>query len=177
MPIQGVHLLVTRFVISICFLADRGTRLFGSLGLVVVAVFALTAQDATAKAPPLATTVLNVDALAGPEYAAERVAMIPQGAEIELTGDAAPGFLSVYYDGQVVWVPAQYLSLGVQSGIDTGVTVADTPLLDAPMPDASVLEIIMEGESVILTGANVDGYDAASHDGAGGWLDKRDLSR
>ena len=66
MPIQGVHLLVTRFVISICFLADRGTRLFGSLGLVVVAVFALTAQDATAKAPPLATTVLNVDALAGP---------------------------------------------------------------------------------------------------------------
>ena len=32
-------------------------------------------------------------------------------------------------------------------------TVADTPLLDAPMRDASVLEIILEGEAVILTGA------------------------
>jgi hypothetical protein len=30
---------------------------------------------------------------------------------------------------------------------------------------------------VILTGANVDGYDAASHDGAGGWIHDRDLSR
>jgi hypothetical protein len=45
------------------------------------------------------------------------------------------------------------------------------------MRDASVLEIILEGEAVILTGANVDGYDAASHDGAGGWIDNRDLSR
>jgi hypothetical protein len=30
---------------------------------------------------------------------------------------------------------------------------------------------------VILTGASVDGYDAAAHDGAGGWVDERDLSR
>jgi hypothetical protein len=35
----------------------------------------------------------------------------------------------------------------------------------------------MAGEAVILTGAHVDGYDAASHDGTGGWLDERDLSR
>jgi hypothetical protein len=45
------------------------------------------------------------------------------------------------------------------------------------MRDASVLEFILEGEAVILTGANVDGYDAASYDGAGGWIDERDLSR
>jgi hypothetical protein len=57
------------------------------------------------------------------------------------------------------------------------VTIADTPLLEAPMNDASALEIIREGEAVILTGANVDGYDAASHDGAGGWIHDRDLSR
>ena len=54
---------------------------------------------------------------------------------------------------------------------------SDTPLLDAPIPDASVLEIILEGQSVILTGATVDGYDAAAHDGTGGWVDERDLSR
>ena len=167
----------TRFVLPIRSVAHSGLRLFGALTLLVIAVIAPTAQDASAKAPPLATTVLNADALAAPDYDAARVAVIPQGAEVELTGEAAPGFLGVYYDGQVVWVPAQYLSLGVRPGIDTGVTVADTPLLDAPMRDASVLEIIMEGEAVILTGANVDGYDAASHDGAGGWIDDRDLSR
>ena len=114
---------------------------------------------------------------AAPDYDAARVAVIPQGAEVELTAEAAPGFLGVYYDGQVVWVPAQYVSLGVRPGIDTGVTVANTPLLDAPMRDAPVLEIILEGESVILPGANVDGYDAASHDCACGWIDERDLSR
>jgi hypothetical protein len=83
----------------------------------------------------------------------------------------------VYYDDQTVWVPAQYLSLGVRPGIDTAVTVADTPLLDAPMPDASVLENVPEGRAVILTGARVDGYDAAAYAGTGGWIDERDLSR
>src|SRR5215213_3251265 len=37
---------------------------------------------------PLATTVLNTDALAAPDYDAARVAVIPQGAEVELTGEA-----------------------------------------------------------------------------------------
>jgi hypothetical protein len=175
MSIQGVHPLVARFVLPIRSLAHGGLRLFGALALLLVgAVCAPIAQDASAKAPPLATTVLNAEALATPDYDAARVAVVPQGAEVELTGEAAPGFLGVYYD---VWVPAQYLSLGVRPGIDTGVTVADTPLLDAPMRDASVLEIIMEGEAVVLTGASVDGYDAAAHDGVGGWIDERDLSR
>lgn len=170
--------MVTRFTLRIRSLAHGGLRMGGALVLLlVVAVLAPIAQNASAKAPPLATTVLDAEALAAPDYDAARVAVIPQGTEVELTGDAAPGFLSVYYDGQVVWVPAQYLALGVRPGIDTGVTIVDTPLLDAPMRDASVLEIIMEGEAVILTGAHIDGYDAASHDGTGGWLDERDLSR
>ncbi len=168
--------MVTRFMLPIRSLAHGGLRLSGALALLLVSVFAPIAQNASAKAPPLATTVLNAEALAAPGYDAARVAVIPQGAEVELTGEAAPGFLGVYYDDQVVWVPAQYLSLGVRPGIDTSVTVADTPLLDAPMRDASVLEIIMAGEAVILTGASVDGYDAASHDGAGGWIHERDLS-
>jgi hypothetical protein len=170
--------LVTRFVRPTRSPARRGLRLVATpIVLLVVAVFAPLAQDASAKAPPLATTVLDAEALAAPVYDAARIAVIPQGAEVELSGDAAPGFLSVYYDGQVVWVPAQYLSLGARPGIDTAVTIADTPLLEAPMNDASALEIIREGEAVILTGANVDGYDAASHDGAGGWIHDRDLSR
>ena len=143
----------------------------------VVGACAPVAHDAPAKAPPLATTVLDAEALTAPGYDAVPVAVIPQGAEVELTGEAAPGFLAVYYDGEAVWVPAQSLALGDRPGIDTGVTVADTPLLEAPMPDASVREIILEGQAVILTGASVDGYDAAAHDGSGGWIDKRALSQ
>jgi hypothetical protein len=143
----------------------------------LLSVYAPLAHDALAKAPPLATTVLDAKALAAPNYDAAPVTVISQGTEVELTGEAAPGFLGVYNDGEAVWVPAQYLSLGDRPGIDTSVTVADTPLLEAPMPDAPVREIVLEGQAVILTGASVDGYDAASHDGSGGWIDEGDLSR
>jgi hypothetical protein len=119
--------------------------------------------------------VLDAEAVAAPGYDVAPIVVIPRGTDIELTGEAAPVFLGVYYDGQTVWVPAQYLSLGVRPGIDTGVTVTDTPLLDAPMRDASVLEVIREGEAVILTGTSGEGYGAAAHEGMGGWVDERDL--
>ena len=140
-------------------------------------VLALVPHDALAKVPPLANTVFDTEASAAPGYDAAPIAVIPQGTEVELTDEAAPGFPGVYYDGQAVWVPAQYLSLGVRPGIDTGLTVADTPPLDAPMPEAAVLEIILERQTVILTAASVDDYDEAAHDGTGGWMNKRDLSQ
>lgn len=142
-----------------------------------VLAFTTNTFEASAKAPPLATAVLDTEALVAPDYDAAQVAVIPQGAEVELTGEAARGFLGVYYDGQPVWVPAQYLSLGVRPGVDTAVAIQDTPLLDAPMREAAVLETVLAGQAVILTGASVDGYDAASHDGTGGWLNERDISR
>jgi hypothetical protein len=170
--------LISRFVVPMSPLRRCAWYRLCALAMaVVIATFGPIADDALAKAPPLARIVLDAEALAAPDYGAVRVAVIRQGAEVELTGEAAPGFLGVYYDGEAVWVPAQYLSLGVRPGIETGVTVADTPLPDAPMPDASVREIILDGQAVILTGASVDGYDAASHDVAGGWIDERDLSR
>ena len=170
--------MATRFVMLVDPLSRCGLRLPWALTIAVVAsVSAPVAHDASAKAPPLVTTVLDAEALTEPGYDAAPVVVIPQGTEVELTGEAAPGFLAVYYDGEAVWVPAQYLSRGDRPGIDTALTATDTPLLDAPVPDASVLEIILEGQSVILTGATVDGYDAAAHDGTGGWIDERDLSR
>jgi hypothetical protein len=170
--------LLTHFVLPARSVARRGSRLFCALALpLVIAVFAPSTQDASAKALPLATAALDAEVLQVPDYDAAPVAVIPRDTEVELTGEAAPGFLGVYYDGEAVWVPVQYLTLGVQPGVDTGVTVADAPLLDAPMRDASVLEIVLEGQAVILTGARVDGYDAASHEGTGGWINERDLSR
>jgi hypothetical protein len=178
MSARGDHPLYARLVLSIRSRVSGRWCLCRALALgLAITAFTAVAYGASAKAPPLATLVLGSEALVAPDHGAAPVAMIPQGAEVELTGEAAPGFLGVYYDGQTVWVPARHLSLGDRPGIDTGVTVADTPLLDAPMPDVSVLETILEGQAVILTGASVDGFDAASYDGAGGWIEERDLSR
>ena len=170
--------MATRRVLCIHSLVRAELRPLCTLAVaLIVGVIGPVRHYASANAPPLATAVLGSEALAAPDYVSAPVAVILQGTEVGLTGDVAPGFLGVYYDGEAVWVPAQYLSSGDRPSIDTGVIVVDTPLLDAPMRDASVLEIILEGQAVILTGASVDGYDAAAHDGAGGWVDERDLSR
>jgi hypothetical protein len=170
--------LVSRFVILIRSLARGQLNLLCTLVLAfLVGAFAPVAQEASAKAPSLATTVLNGEALAAPGDDTGPAAEIPQGAEVELTGDAAPGFLAVYYDGEAVWVPAQYLSTDDRPGIASGVTVADIPFLDAPMPEASVRLIIHEGQGVNLTGESIYGYDAAPQDDSGGWIDARDLSQ
>ena len=150
--------------------------LFTGLAL-LLATLTARPSDVSAKAPPLATTVLEVGALAAPDFDAAVVAVLPADAEVELTGNATPGFLGVLYDGQEVFVPAQYLSLGTRPGIDTATTVEDAPLLEAPLRDADVHLTIPEGQTVILTGATVDGYEAASYDGVGGWLDGRSLAR
>jgi hypothetical protein len=160
-------------------------RLFGSrvphafmtLGLVLAALLAFSPAHVSAKAPPLATIVFNTTVYATPELNGTALGTIASGSEVELTGDAAPGYLAIYYGESVGWVPSQYLSLGERPGIDTAVAVVDTPLLDAPMHGADVLETVPRGDAVILTGATVDGYDAASHAGAGGWLDRRDIAR
>jgi hypothetical protein len=143
----------------------------------LVAAVADSTLDAAAKAPPLATTILPANVQTAPALDADVLAVLPADAEIELTGSAAPGYLQVYYDDEPAWVPAQFLSLSDRPGIDTAVAAEDLPLRDAPFPDASVLSIVPEGDTVILTGASLDGYDAASHEGVGGWLREAGLIR
>ena len=157
----------------------RMIRLLISIGAVAIMILAgsISPPAALGKAPPHATTILPVDALVAPELTAPVLTDLPADTELTLTGNASPGYLEIEYDGGTAWVPAQYLSLGVHPGIDTAVAMEDLPLLAAPMPDADVLSIVPEGDTVILTGASLDGYDAASHAGVGGWLKERGLAR
>ena len=169
--------MLTRSVTRLGSSLRRGLHLLCALAIAVVAgLFASAADVVAAKSAPLATAPLDAEALIEPAHDAVPAAEIPQGTEVELTGEAASGFLDVYYDGEVVWVPAKHLSLGNRSGTDITLTTTDTPLLDAPLAEASIQEIILAGGAVILTGAKVDGIDAVAHDGTGG-IDERDLSR
>jgi hypothetical protein len=123
------------------------------------------------------TTLFATEASATPGNDAAPIAAISQATEVELPGEAALGYPDVYYDGQAVWVPALYFCLGVRPGIDTCATAADTSLLDAPGPDASVLDVILEGQAAIVTAACVESNDAAAHDETGSSITKRDRLR
>ena len=170
--------MTTRFIILINPLSNSRLQLLCALALVLVGgICAPGVHDVSAKAPPLSTIVLDAEALTEPGYDAAAVAVIPQGTEAELTGEAEPGFLAVYYDGEAVWVPAQDLSLGDRPGIHTAVPAVDAPLLGALGPDTSLPEVILKGQAVILTGVTVDGNDPAVHGGKRNWIDERDLSR
>jgi len=54
--------------------------------------------------------------------------------------------------------------------IDTALVVLDASLRAAPNNDGAILGAVQAGSTVILTGASIDGYLAASFDGTGGWL-------
>jgi hypothetical protein len=156
----------------------RGLRLRLALSAALLLLgYDLAPPGADAKAPPHATAFVPATLLAAPSYDAVVVGEVPAGTELELTGDAEPGFLEIVYDGGSAWVPAQELTLGVSPGIDTAVAATETPLREAPLPDANVVTTVPGGETVILTGAHVDGYDAASYDRTGGWIDAMDLIR
>lgn len=150
----------------------------GAMFLVALFLLAVSDQhDGAAKAPPLATALVDATVYASPDVFSTALGVLAAGTEIEMTGEAAPGFIGVYYAGDAAWVSAQFLAISDRPGIDTAVALVDTALLEAPMPEADVVTAVPEGAALILTGARVGGYDAASYDGAGGWVDQGDIAQ
>jgi hypothetical protein len=152
--------------------------------LIVVAMIAVvwtlgqgSAQEVAAKAPPHATTIVTTEVFATPDLTGDAIDTVGPGVELELTGSAAPGFLGVVYGEGEAWIPSTNLTTGVRPGVETALAVADAPLMEAPRRDSGIVSYVPEGESVILTGAAVDGFYAASYNGAGGWISGRDIAR
>lgn len=160
---------------------DALHRLRRSIVVGLVACSCLLGQglghDASAKAPPHATTVVTTGVFATPDWTSDQIGTIQPGAELQLTGNAAPGFLGVIYGEGEAWVPSTNLTTGVRPGVETAMALVDAPLLEAPYRDSGIVSYVPEGESVILTGASVDGYYAASYNGMGGWINGRDIAR
>jgi len=127
-------------------------------------------STAWAEGPGLATVVAETPLLAAPESSAAILASLGAGAEVVLSGSAAPGFLAVSLEGQIGWVDAGDLGFGDDVGIPLEDADEAARLLAAPLADAEVLGAVPAGGVVILTGANVGGYVAASYEGTGGWI-------
>ena len=81
----------------------------------MVGVLGLTGSpDMAAKAPPHATTLVTTGVFATPDLTSDQVGSIDPGAEVELTGNAAPGFLGVVYGEGEAWIPSTNLTTGVR---------------------------------------------------------------
>jgi uncharacterized protein YraI len=119
-----------------------------------------------AHAPALVTAAADVALLAAPSAEAPVLAVLPAGAEAQLTGAADGEFLEVSVAGQLGWAGAA----GFGGGIDTAPVILDVTLRAEPAADGAILGAVPAGSTVILTGAAVDGFVAASFAGTGGWL-------
>ena len=135
-----------------------------AVALILAAVLGGTA--ALAHAPAMVTASRDVPLLSAPSDDASVLTVLPAGSEVELTGEADGDFLEISTEGQTGWA-------GVNSfdrWLDTASVIADASLFAAPTADGEVLGAVPAGSTVILTGASVDGFLAASFDGSGGWL-------
>lgn len=153
----------------------RAVLLAMLLAVVVVGTAVLLPATTLADAPALATVAVETPLLATPNADAAELATLPAGTEVFLDGSAAPGFLAVCVDGRSGWIDARRLSVSNRVGIPLAAATLETPILAAPRQDAAVLGTVPPGGVVILTGANVGAYVAASYEGTGGWIAEADL--
>jgi hypothetical protein len=146
-------------------LARRPLRTI-AIAVAFILAAVLGGTTALAHAPAMVTASSDVPLLAAPSDDASVLAVLPAGSEVELTGEADGDYLEISSEGQTGWA-------GVDSfdrWLDTASVTADATLLAAPTADGEVLGAVQAGSTVILTGASVDGFLAASFDGSGGWL-------
>ena len=137
-----------------------------AIALVLVLGMLLGTPAAFAHAPGLETTTADFALLEAPSADAPVLTQLPVGTEVELTGAAQGQFLEVTVAGQAGWISVG----GLDGMIDTAPVILDTSLRAAPAADGKILGAVQAGSTVILTGASVDGFLAASFAGTGGWL-------
>jgi len=139
-------------------------QLLGAAAGLLLALGLLPA--ASAHAPGLVQGSDELPLLAAPDPAAAVEATLPAGDEIELTGAAAGDFLEVVVGEGTAWVPVDLLD----GPLATADVWQDAPLRLVPNAGGELVATVPAGTTVILTGAAVDGYVAASWVGNGGWL-------
>jgi uncharacterized protein YraI len=146
--------------------AARHSR-FALVAALAVLVAIFSAVPALAHAPALVTATATTTLLAAPAADAPVLATVPTGTEVELTGHAAGDYLEILTGDNQGWIAIQAVDGG---RLHTAIVPADAALLAGPGPSAAVVATVPANSTVILTGATVDGYLAASFNGAGGWI-------
>ncbi len=97
--------------------------------------------------------------------------VLPDGAQVTLTGNQSNGFLSVTYRGISGWAFAEYLSTGsVEPSSDTATVIDGALNLRASAStSAAVVTVLPDGAVVTLLGQPSNGFSNVSWNGAIGW--------
>ncbi len=142
-------------------------------GMLVLASAWTSYRTAEAHAPGIATAEIDLVVREAPAADGAIVSELAAGSEMELTGDASGEYVEVATGGLAGWVDVSTIRAGQ---IQTATATVLTEITDAPDVDGRLLMVVPAGETVILTGAAVDQYLAASYDGTGGWLPAANLA-
>ena len=137
---------------------------------------AIPARAVLAEAPPLAIVPYDVQVTNTPRPDSRVIGGIPADTQVELTGRAAPGFIEIYWNGQTAWIPAAYLEVSHKLGMQTATAATDLTIRTAPDPNGEARGTVPAGETIILTGAHLNGYAAMSYNGTGGWVPESGLA-
>lgn len=99
------------------------------------------------------------------------LAVMPDGAQVSLTGKSSNGFLSVTYRGTSGWAFADYLSTGVVDPSGDTATVIDGALnlRASASTAAAVVTVLPDGAVVTLSGQSSNGFSKVSWNGSTGW--------
>ncbi len=139
-----------------------------------------------------ASTTTDLNLRAGPSTGDGVLAVMPPGAPVSLTGEAANGFARVSYNGLLGWAFADYLSSGGpaapghgyppgpssdvgQPPVDgsgptgTAVVTSSLNLRAGPSTADAVLLVMPTGATVTLSGERTNGFAGATYNGTTGW--------
>jgi len=162
------------------------------LAVVLTLVFggAMSLVEPASAASYRATAGVNLREGPGTSFAVVRV--IPDGATVEVTGNAQFGFLPVTYSGSSGYASADYLTSGGGSsspdpspspesgtaGGPTGTRYAEgrLNLRSGPGTSYSVVQVLPNGAAVSLTGETSNGFSKLSYNGNAGWSATQFLS-
>jgi len=131
-----------------------------------------------------ATVTTNLNLRSGPSTGDGVIAVMPAGASLTLTGQAANGFVSVSYQGTNGWAYEAYLGSGgggSGSGSDSGsgatpsdtgtaYTTTNVNLRSGASTSYSVITVVPSGAAVTLNGQTANGFVSVYYGGSNGWL-------
>jgi uncharacterized protein YraI len=150
-------------------------RLGATLGLALTLLLA-SIPGVRAEAPALAIALTELELRVGPGDHYPVLAIIPAGAETVLTGLAEDGYVQITSGQDTGWALAAHLDAGHRlGGIRLALATVDVAMRTEPSPAGSVRQIVPAGGCLIVTGAVVGEYTAASYNGLGGWVESAAL--
>lgn len=120
----------------------------------------------------------------GPSTGNSVVTVMPDGAQVSLTGESSGGFLSVTYNGSAGWAFADYLSSSAGSGDTSGsgsTAVGDTVvstmrtttrlnMRSGPGTNYGIITTLVNGATVEIMGSAQGGFYPVRYGGNKGWM-------